>query len=354
MTIYTGIGSVIAPAGAFAAIIEAWGDGGGGTQVGIHSAGAGGGGAYAANLSFPVVGGSTSLFYNVGAGGQSSGGGFFNGAGLPGAGTWISTTGAMPLNTSQGVFAPGGGNSSGTGFGGLVSSAIGFVKFAGGDGDQSRLVGGGGAGSSGPGQNGSSGGIGGPPDGGNGDFGTGASTPGGGGSVAASTLPNPGAPGQVRITFIFSLPLFAKVKVSSYSLLPLRVAAPNTYTQYTYTQNIPVVSAQISFASQLNAALASVQVALATVPVLRDATLVQLAPISLAVSNALSTFTGIASVLDSQISTTNVAGIFTGIPAPQIVETFLGQVSAVEQLSVLLNAVAVLGRIQTNLLQATG
>lgn len=350
MTIYTGIGSVIAPAGSIAAIIEAWGDGGGGRAAVFQAAGAGGGGAYAANLLFPVVGGSTSLFYNAGAGGHTGG----IGAASPGAGTWISTTGAMPLDTSQGVFAPGGGNSSGTGFGGLVSSAIGFVKFAGGDGDQILLFGGGGAGSSGSGQNGSSGGIGGPPDGGNGDFGAGASAPGGGGSIGGGGIPNPGAPGRVRITFIFSQPLFAKVKFSAYGRSPLRVAAPNTYTQYTYTQNIPVVSAQISFASQLNAALASVQVALATVPALRDATLVQLEPISLAVSNALSTFTGIASVLDTQISTTNVAGIFTGIPAPQIVETFLGQVSAVEQLSVLLNAVAVLGRIQTNLLQATG
>lgn len=342
MTIYTGSGTVVAPAGAISCSVEAWG--GGGSYIVGTSVFAGGGGAYAGNLLLSVSGGNTLTYNAASVGGASQD-------------SWVSTTGVRPTTSLQGVLAVGGSNGGAiSGLGGLASASIGTVKFSGGNGDGSTtFVGGGGAGSGGNGQSGSAPtyGAGGFPDGGPGSSGGDLTLSSPGGGAAPSSLKGIGGTGQVRIVFFFFVQLSGKVRIRLNGASLIQKLLPGV-KQYSYTQNLPVAVSQQSFSTQISAALASVQSALSAIPVLRDATLVQLAPVILAASSALAKFASIRATIDAQLSTTSVGGIVPGLPAPQIVSTYLQQLTAIEQLNTLVNAEAYLGRILTNLGQATG
>jgi hypothetical protein len=210
----TGAGSVVAPVGAYAVDVEAWGPGGSGNDESTTNACGGGGGAYAGCFNLAISAG-TSIFWNVPLGGAASSfGAGFNGAGK----TWINigANSAPSVNTTgaQADFGLGATTSS-VGVGGLVANSIGQIGhlFAGGSGFKATsspydAPGGGGAGSAGAGGNGAAGnspGAGGTPDGGTG--GTGASPsnpgaqPGGGGGAQASQTSGAGGAGQVAYTF---------------------------------------------------------------------------------------------------------------------------------------------------------
>ena len=111
---------------------------------------------------------------------------------------------------------------------------------------------------------------------------------------------------------------------------------------------------QSAIATQIQAAAASAQAAVATLPSLADATLVELAPVIYAVDQAVAVFENAQAELDADISLTTVGGIVPGQPAPQLVATFVEQVSSSQQDGVLITALSYLSRIQTNLEQATG
>lgn len=196
----TGTGFVGTPAGATSVDVEAWA--GGGSSDGTHG---GGGGGYAGSFGLAVVGGTTTIFYSVGAGGA--------GGGHVGNASWIRVgTNSTPTLSSQGAAAnPGSAGTSASALGGSTTGAVGSVLWAGGNGDSASLGnGGGGAGSGGAGGNGSSvtsaGGTGGIDDGrGGGAGGDGGPNQGGAPSApsggAGKSVSAVGGNGQVRYTF---------------------------------------------------------------------------------------------------------------------------------------------------------
>ena len=206
----TGAGSVVAPAGAYAVDVEAYGPGGSGADAtSINNPGGGGGGAYAGSFSIAVSPGTT-IFWNVFAGG--AGQSTTNFAGNPGAGkTWVNVgNNSAPVSASVGAVADFGlgGLKGGNAAGGLVANCIGGTKFAGGAGfapaTNSDGGGGGGAGSGGAGTaaSGSPGGAGGTPDGGaGGAAGSHAGNQPGGGSGGNLGVSLAGGNGQVAYTF---------------------------------------------------------------------------------------------------------------------------------------------------------
>ena len=199
-----GAGSVVAPAGTYQVLVEAWGGGGGGGGAMSSYANGGGGGGYA-KATCPISGGST-LFWNVGAVKTGT-----IGAGANGNNSWLNVSAnSQPAVIANGVFAVGGTADDtttpppGGGFG--PSGASGFT---GGTAGISVGGGGGGAGSAGNGSNGgsSSGGAGGTPDGGaggNSNYGGAGAPgvqPGGGGGGGGGSGAGKGAAGQIAYTF---------------------------------------------------------------------------------------------------------------------------------------------------------
>lgn len=175
-----GVTSWTAPSDTTLAQVACWGGGGSGWLGDANGGGAGGGGGAFASSTLSVVG-NTSYSITVGAGGTSG----FNGG----------NGGTSTFNNASVVAPPGGGGKSVTtlvGAGGLLSLAVGTVKFAGGNGGQgangsgNNDQGGGGGGAGGPRGTGStgsnaSGTLGGAGGAGSGGFGGTAGTAGNGG-----------------------------------------------------------------------------------------------------------------------------------------------------------------------------
>lgn len=195
----SGAGNRIAPVGFSSVTVEAIGGGGAGFgNNSTNNRAGGGGGQYAiSNAKISITGGTTVIYYSVGAASTDS---------------WVNVgTNSAPGAATAGCLAKAGGAaSSGTGGVGNVAGSIGATTRNGGTGTTgNNSVGGGGAGASTAGS-GSTGGtdttalssilMGG---GTGGAYNTGTGTaPGGGGGGAGATGTNlAGAIGRVRLTF---------------------------------------------------------------------------------------------------------------------------------------------------------
>lgn len=185
-----GTGSVLAPPNTRSVSVEAVGGGGNGAQGNGNQGRSGGGAAYAGTFDISVLGGTTTIYYQVGAAATSS---------------WVNVgTNTVPASTAQGCLADFGKNAvsgGANGTGGTTAASIGTTKFNGAAGTSgSSGVGGGAAGDSAA-ASGQTGGAGTHITGGNGGASnTAGSAPGGGGGGGATTG-GAGAPGLVRITF---------------------------------------------------------------------------------------------------------------------------------------------------------
>lgn len=111
---------------------------------------------------------------------------------------------------------------------------------------------------------------------------------------------------------------------------------------------------QAAIAAQLDASLAAVNTALATVGDIATATPFALAPVAAAVAAEITTLQNAVALFDGDIVTTSFAGMIAGNPAPTLWPVLLNQVSDSQQLGTLLNALGYLQRLATNLAQATG
>lgn len=111
---------------------------------------------------------------------------------------------------------------------------------------------------------------------------------------------------------------------------------------------------QAALAADISAKLATANAAIAEASPLRSATPVALAPARNAVATALSAIEGGIAALDSEILLDSVAGVVVGPPAPDVWPVMLAQLNDCEQLSRLLDMRAYLGRVATNLNEATG
>ena len=115
------------------------------------------------------------------------------------------------------------------------------------------------------------------------------------------------------------------------------------------------MSDQSAIATSVNAAILAVQTAIAGVGTLRTATLVQLAPVTVAVALADALIDAAVLSLDADISNNGgVAGLVPGQPGPIVGAMLVAQASASDQLARLLTLRSYLKRITTNIAQATG
>ena len=111
---------------------------------------------------------------------------------------------------------------------------------------------------------------------------------------------------------------------------------------------------QDAIATQVQAALTSVQSAIAAAGTLSTATPFALAPAAAAVAAAVSTVQNAIAAFDADMITTSVAGMVVGSPPPVLWPILLNQVSDSQQIAVLLDALGYLQRLATNLAEATG
>jgi len=122
----SGTGNFTVPAGVTSVAVEVWGGGGGGGRAsGTNGAagGGGGGGAYAKKTFTGLTGGTSIIYYNVGAFGA---GGASNGtSGAAGTASWANTSNAAPTGNT-GALANGGG-----GGGAITTNAAGTAGTAG-------------------------------------------------------------------------------------------------------------------------------------------------------------------------------------------------------------------------------
>lgn len=177
----------------FASFISVEAIGAGGNGGAGSNNGGGGGGSYSKSTSITGLSVGTVCHYKAGVAGGT--GGSANTTGR----SWFSTTLGEPNAITNGVLAEPGSNAISTtgAAGGVTTTSIGDVKFAGGNGGGNGGGPGGGGGAAGPG------GVGGA--GGNGDIGSNAGGGGGGaasathagypGGTAASTVPGTGGNG---------------------------------------------------------------------------------------------------------------------------------------------------------------
>lgn len=143
----TGAGSMTVPAGVTSMKFECVGGGSGGYFIdsAYNGGGGGGGGSYARTNAVSVTAGHT-VYWNVAAGAAS---------GTAGNQTWVRyDTNSAPSSTTDGCLAKGGSlgvDYSTGGVGGLTSTSVGDVKYAGGNGGSvGGGSGGGGGGAAGP------------------------------------------------------------------------------------------------------------------------------------------------------------------------------------------------------------
>lgn len=132
----TGAGSVVAPYGAYAVDVEAWGGGGSGNREGFASlVASAGAGAYAGSFGIPI-GAGQNLFWSVGIGGAALT--TASASGRDGAQSWIRVlTNAAPSSSIDGALAaPGKGPPSAgvAGNGGTTALSIGTLLHKGGSG----------------------------------------------------------------------------------------------------------------------------------------------------------------------------------------------------------------------------
>ncbi|MBV9984500.1 hypothetical protein [Bradyrhizobium sp.] len=111
---------------------------------------------------------------------------------------------------------------------------------------------------------------------------------------------------------------------------------------------------QAAISVQVQAALAAVQAAIASVGDIGVATPFELQPVVAAVSAETAVLLSAISSFDVDIITNSVAGMVAGLPAPTLASTLVGQQSDSAQLATLLNALGYLQRLSTNLALASG
>ena len=108
-------------------------------------------------------------------------------------------------------------------------------------------------------------------------------------------------------------------------------------------------------APTLNAALASVQAAIDSMPgTLQNASRVQLAPVAVAVTNALMALDAQTTADEAAIDQTTVAGVTPLTAAPALAMRLLSQSGLVNDLSTLKTARGYLARVGVNVANATG
>jgi hypothetical protein len=187
----SGSGSYTAPTGYTKVDVEAIGGGGNGIGATTSNRAGGGGAGYGKTTGLSVTGGTTVVYYSVGAANNDS---------------WVRVgTNSAPSSTTDGCLGYRGGNaSSGTaGTGATTANCIGTTTQSGANGTRTSSGVGGGAGGDGGNASGQTGGGSGDMKGGNGGAYQNAGTaPGGGGGADTATNGNKaGAVGRVRITF---------------------------------------------------------------------------------------------------------------------------------------------------------
>lgn len=108
---------------------------------------------------------------------------------------------------------------------------------------------------------------------------------------------------------------------------------------------------QSAIATQLQASLATINAALATIGSLATATPFALAPVAAAVTSEIATLEAAIDELDADMVTDSVAGVVSGQPSPVIWPVLLNQGSDSAQISTLMNALGYLQRLASNLSQ---
>lgn len=106
---------------------------------------------------------------------------------------------------------------------------------------------------------------------------------------------------------------------------------------------------QAAISLQLQASLAAVNAAIDSVGDISTATPFALAPAAAAVTAEIATLQSAIDEFDTDIITSSVAGVVSGVPAPTIWPVLLAQASDSEQIATLVNALGYLQRLAKNL-----